>query len=230
MPKLSFGKKSQPRVYVTRALPGDAIERLRERADVAVWHLDTPPPREELVRAVANVDALLCLLTDNIDAGVIDAAQQLRVVSTMAAGYDHIDVEACSRRGIFVTNTPGVLTETTADFAFALLLAAARRLPEAERAVREGRWSTWDPSFMLGQDVSGATLGIVGMGAIGAAVARRARGFDMRILYHNRTQRSDDIALGVTFAPFEKLLAESDFISAHVPLSGDTRHMFNADA
>lgn len=230
MPRMPFGQKSRPRVYVTRDLPGDAIERLRAHADVDVWRQDTPPPREEIVRAVANVDALLCLLTDNIDAGVIDAAPQLRIVSTMAVGYDHIDVAACSRKGILVTNTPGVLTETTADFAFALLLAAARRLPEADRAVREGHWSTWHPSFLLGQDVSGATLGIVGLGAIGAAVARRARGFDMRVLYNNRTQRTDDVDLGVTFAPFEKLLAESDFVSVHVPLTTETRHMFDSDA
>jgi len=230
MPRLPFGHKSRPRVYVTRELPGDAIERLRDHADVDVWHQDTPPPREYIVQAVAQADGLLCLLTDNIDAGVIEAGQRLRIVSTMAVGYDHIDVEACSRRGIMVTNTPGVLTETTADFTFALLLAAARRLPEAERAVRDGRWSTWDPSFLLGQDAGGATLGIVGLGAIGAAVARRARGFDMRVLYYSRTQRPDDVELGVTYAPFEKLLAESDFISVHVPLTAETRHMFNADA
>ncbi len=230
MPKFPFGQKSRPRVYVTRALPGDAIERLREHADVDVWHQDDPPPRDEILNNIASANGLLCLLTDNIDAGVIDAAPQLRVVSTMAAGYDHIDVEACSRKGILVTNTPGVLTETTADFAFALLLSAARRLSEAERAVREGLWTSWHPSFMLGQDVGGATLGIVGLGAIGAAVARRARGFDMRVLYNNRTQRPDDVQLGVTFAPFEKLLAESDFISVHVPLTAETRHMFDNDA
>jgi glyoxylate reductase len=231
MPRLPFGKKStRPRIYVTRALPGDAIERLREHADVDVWREDGPPPREEILRDVADADGLLCLLTDNIDAGVIEAGPQLRIVSTMAVGYDHIDVAACSSRGVLVTNTPGVLTETTADFAFALLLAAARRLPEADRAVREGRWTTWHPSFMLGQDVGGATLGIVGLGAIGAAVARRARGFDMRVLYHSRAQRPDDVDLGVTFAPFEKLLAESDFISVHVPLTSETRHMFNNEA
>ena len=231
MPRMPFRQKSRPRVYVTRDLPGDAIERLRAHADVDVWHQDTPPPREEIVRAVASVDALLCLLTDNIDAGVIEAGQGLRVVSTMAVGYDHIDVAACSRKGILVTNTPGVLTETTADFAFALLLAAARRLPEAERAVREGRWSTWHPSFLLGQDVAGATLGIVGLGAIGAAVARRARGFDMRILYYSRTRRPElEEELGVTYTPLENLLADADFVSVHVPLTADTRHMFNADA
>ncbi len=230
MPRLPFGQKSRPRVYVTRALPGDAIERLREHADVDVWHQDDPPPREEILNNVANAAGLLCLLTDNVDAGVVEAGQQLRIVSTMAAGYDHIDVEACSRKGIFVTNTPGVLTETTADFAFALLLSAARRLSEAERAVRDGRWTTWRPSFLLGQDVHGATLGIVGLGAIGAAVAKRARGFDMRVLYYSRSRRPDiEAELGIEFAPFEELLAEADFVSVHVPLTAETRHMFNSD-
>lgn len=230
MPKLPFGKSNRARVYVTRDLPGDALERLREQADVALWHLDTPPPREEILQGIGRANALLCLLTDNIDAGVIEAGAQLRIVSTMAVGYDHIDVSACTERGIFVTNTPGVLTETTADFAFALMLAAARRLPEAERAVREGRWTTWHPTFLAGSDVGGATLGIVGLGAIGAAVARRARGFDMRVLYYNRTQRQDDHDLGVTYAPFDNLLEESDYISVHTPLTAETRHMFNDDA
>ena len=231
MPKLPFGQKSQPRVYVTRALPGDALERLGEHADVTLWHEDGPPPREEILRNVADADGLLCLLTDNIDAGVLEAGPHLRVVSTMAVGYDHIDVDACSRQGVMVTNTPGVLTETTADFAFALLLSAARRRAEGERAVREGRWTTWHPAFLVGQDVSGATLGLVGLGAIGSAVARRANGFDMRVLYYSRTRRPEaEQDLGVVYAPFENLLAESDFISVHVPLTPETRHMFNDEA
>jgi glyoxylate reductase len=155
----------------------------------------------------------------------------LRVVSNLAVGYDNIDVAACTRRGVLVTNTPGVLTETTADFAFALLLAAARRVVEGERAVREGRWRTWHPSFLLGHDVYGATLGIVGLGAIGQAVARRARGFDMRVLYHSRTRRPElEAELGATYTSFEQLLAESDFVSVHVALTAETRDMFNDDA
>ncbi len=231
MPKLPFGQRSRSRVFVTRQLPGDAIERLRERADVDVWPHDSPPPRDDLLRALADVDGLLCLLTENIDSGVLDAAPRLRVVSTMAVGYDHIDVEACTRRGVLVTNTPGVLTETTADFAFALLLAAARRVAEGDRAVREGLWSTWSPSFLLGGDVAGATLGIVGLGAIGAAVARRARGFDMRLLYASRTAKPQlEAELGVVFVPLDQLLAESDFISVHVPLTAETRRMFDERA
>jgi glyoxylate reductase len=228
---LPFGKKPRPSVFVTRRLPGSALDRLRQRADVAVWPQDLPPPREELLRGVAAAEGLLCLLTDNIDAGVLDAAPSLRIVSTMAVGYDHIDVEACTERGILVANTPGVLTETTADFAFALLLAAARRLPEAERAVREGHWTTWQPSFLLGRDVGGATLGIVGLGAIGTALARRARGFDMRVLYHSRTRRPEtEQELNLTHAPFEELLELSDFVSVHVPLAPETRHLFDEAA
>jgi glyoxylate reductase len=223
-----FSRTPRPRVYVTRALPGDALDRLRAQADVEVWPQDLPPSRDELARALTTAEGLLCLLTDNVDAALIGGAPRLRVVSTMSAGYDHIDVDACTRRGIVVGNTPGVLTEATADLTFALLLAAARRVPEGERVVREGRWTAWHPSFLLGRDVHGATLGIVGLGQIGAAVARRARGFEMRVLYASRTrQPSAEVLLGVGYRNFEALLAESDFVSAHVPLTPETRHLFN---
>jgi glyoxylate reductase len=229
--RLPFGRKSRPRVYVTRQLPGDALDRLRERAQVEVWPKELPPSRDELARALTTAEGLLCLLTDSIDASLLEGAPHLRAVSTMAVGYDHIDVEACTRRGIVVTNTPGVLTEATADLAFALLLAAARRLSEGERAVREGRWTAWHPSFLLGRDVHGATLGIVGLGQIGMAVARRARGFDMRVLYFSRTRRPEaEAELAIEYRSFESLLEESDFVSVHVPLTAQTRHMFNDDA
>ena len=230
-PLLPFGRRPHPRVFVTRQLPGSALDELRERADVSVWEDEQPPTREELIEAVAEVEGLLCLLTDNIDAGLLEAAPRLRVISTMAVGYDHIDVDAATRQGILVCHTPGVLTETTADFAFALLLAAARRLPEGERAAREGRWTTWHPSFLLGQDVYAATLGIVGLGQIGQAVARRARGFQMRVLYHSRTRKPElEQELQCAYASFDNLLAESDFVSVHVPLTPETRHIFNQDA
>ncbi|MEX1254707.1 MAG: D-glycerate dehydrogenase [Dehalococcoidia bacterium] len=219
---------ARPRVYVTRELPGDALDRLRRDAETEVWRNELPPPREELLRAVRDIDGLISLLTDTIDAELLDAAPKLRVVSNVAVGYDNIDVPAATARGVLVCNTPGVLTETTADFAFALLLAAARRLPEAERAVREGRWKTWHPSFLLGRDVYGATLGIVGLGQIGEAVARRARGFSMRVLYTNRTRRDDlERELTVESVGFEDLLAQADFVSVHVPLTPETRHMFD---
>jgi glyoxylate reductase len=222
---------ARPRVFVTRELPGDAVDRLRGEADVDVWPDELPPPRDVLLSAVRDIDGLLSLLTDTIDSELLDAAPKLRVVSNVAVGYDNIDVAAATARGVLVCNTPGVLTETTADFAFALLLAAARRLPEAERAVREGRWKTWHPSFMLGRDMHGATLGIVGLGKIGEAVARRARGFSMRVLYTNRDRRPDvEHELGAEFADLDTLLAESDFVSVHVPLTEETRRMFNDDA
>ena len=221
------GQRSRPRVYVTRQLPGDALDRLREQAQVDIWGDDLPPPRDELLAALAEAEGLICLLTDNIDAGLLQEAPNLRAISTMAVGYDHIDIEAATANGVLVTHTPGVLTETTADFTFALLLSAARRLPEGERAVREGRWSSWSPSFLLGRDVHGATLGIVGLGEIGLAVARRARGFGMRVLYHSRTRKpAAEEELGCVYVGFDELLDESDFVSVHLPLTPETRHLF----
>ena len=231
MVRLPIGKKDRPRVYVTRQLPGGGIDRLQRECDVKVWDEDLPPPRDRLIEEARHAEALLCLLTDNIDAALFESAPRLRVVSTMAVGYDHIDVDAATRRGVLVTHTPGVLTETTAEFAFALMIAAARRLPEAERAVREGRWTAWQPSFLLGRDLHGATLGIVGLGAIGQALARRARAFDMRVLYYSRTAKPEvDRELGITYCPFDELLSQSDFVSVHLPLAPQTRHLFDDEA
>jgi glyoxylate reductase len=217
----------RPSVFVTRALPGgDALPRLEAAADVEVWPEESPPPHDEIVRRAADADALLTMLSDRIDAAVLDAGKRLRVVANMAVGYDNIDIPAATERGILVTNTPGVLTETTADLAFALLLAAARRVAEGDRLTRTGGWKAWHPSFLLGRDVHGATLGIVGLGQIGQAVARRARGFDMRLLYHSRTRRREaESDLGLEFVELEQLLKESDFVSLHVFLSPQTRHL-----
>jgi len=217
----------KPSVFVTRALPGgDALPRLQAAAEVDVWPEESPPPHDELVRRAADADALLTMLSDRIDAAVLDAGRRLRVVANMAVGYDNVDVPAATARGILVTNTPGVLTETTADLAWALLLAAARRVAEGDRLTRTGGWKAWHPSFLLGRDVHGATLGIVGLGQIGLAVARRARGFDMRLLYHSRTRRPEaESELGLEFVELEQLLKESDFVSLHVFLSPQTRHL-----
>ncbi len=223
----------QLRVLVTREIPEAGLRLLRDAAFVDVWDGVLPPPRDELLRRVAGVDGLLALLTDRVDDELLDAAgPQLKVVSNFAVGYDNIDVAACARRGIPVGNTPGVLTEATADLAFTLLLAVARRIPEADSFVRDDRWLTWGPLLLLGRDVSGATLGIVGFGRIGREVARRAGGFGMRVLYHDRERARGEVEaeLRATYVDMETLLAESDFVSVHVSLSAETRHLIDAAA
>ncbi len=223
---------ARPRVFVSRIIPEVGLSLIREACDVDLWDGDLPPPRDELLRRVAGCDGALTLLTDRVDDEFLDAAGPgLKVVSNYAVGFDNIDVAACARRGIPVGNTPGVLTETTADLAFALMMAAARRLPEGDRFVRAGSWKTWGPLLLLGPDVHGGTIGIVGFGRIGQAVARRAQGFGMEILYHDVNQLPDDVTgpLGATFLPLEDLLARSDFVSLHVNLSPVTRHLINAE-
>lgn len=220
-----------PRVFVTRALPGNAIERLGEEAAVEVWPGELPPSPAQLLRRSAAATGLICLLTDSIGEEFIAASPRLRVVSNVATGYDNIDIDAATKRGIAVTNTPGVLDETTADFAFALLMAVARRVVEADRFVREGNWKTWDPGLLLGIDVHGATLGLVGMGKIGSAVARRAGGFGMRVLYHARNRQLDvESECGARHSDLNGLLAEADFVSIHVPLTEETRGMIGGRA
>jgi glyoxylate reductase len=185
---------------------------------------------EELRAAVSGRDAVLCLLTDPIDATVLEAARGCRVFANMAVGYNNIDVAAATRLGILVTNTPGVLTEATADLAWTLILGVARRVAEGDRAMREGRYPGWGPLYMLGGDVTGRTLGLVGPGRIAAAVAERARGFRMPILYAGRRDSPEIEALGGRRAPLDRLLAESDFVSLHVPLTPETRHLIDARA
>ncbi|MGI8657431.1 MAG: NAD(P)-dependent oxidoreductase, partial [Candidatus Limnocylindria bacterium] len=176
----------RPRVLITRLIPGAGLDPVRAACDVDLWEDELPPPRDELLRRVAGMDGLLALLTDRVDDELLDAAgPDLRVVSNFAVGFDNIDVPALTRRGIAGGNTPGVLTETTADLAFTLLMAAARRIPESVDYVRDGHWRTWGPKLLMGVDIHGATLGIVGFGRIGREMARRGRGFGMRILYHD---------------------------------------------
>ena len=223
-----------PRVFVTRELPGDHFAALRSdpQFQLDIWPGDFPPPREDLLDRVRGVDGLLCLITDRIDDAVLDAAgAQLRVVSQMAVGVDNVDVAACTARGIPVGNTPGVLTETTADIAWALILAAARRVVESAEFVKRGDWKTWGPLLMAGVDVHDRTLGVVGFGQIGQAVARRAQGFGMRTLYWNRTPRPERAAqLGAQLRSLDQLLAESDFVSLNVALTDDTHHLIDAAA
>jgi lactate dehydrogenase-like 2-hydroxyacid dehydrogenase len=197
-----------------------------------LWDDELPPPRDALLRRVAGCDGVLTLLTDRVDDEFLDAAgPRLKVVSNYAVGFDNVDVAACARRGIPVGNTPGVLTDTTADLAFALLMAAARRVPEGDRFVRAGSWKTWGPLLLLGPDVHGATIGIVGFGRIGQAVARRAQGFGMEVLYHDLEPLPPSLTdpLGATFLPLEELLPRSDFVTLHVNLSPVTRHLINAE-
>ncbi|HLY32735.1 MAG TPA: D-glycerate dehydrogenase [Ktedonobacterales bacterium] len=221
----------RPKVYVTRVIPEATLELLRASCDVSVWPGELPPPYETLKREARDAEGILCLLTDRIDAALLDACPRLRVVSNLAVGYDNIDVAAATTRGILVGNTPGMLDETTADFAFALLLAAARRIVEGVDNVRTGGWRTWGPLTLLGADIHHATLGVIGLGRIGARVAQRARGFEMRVLYATPMRRPAhqelEARLGLTYASLDDLFAQADFVSIHAPLNEQTRGLFN---
>lgn len=222
------------RVFVTRELPGQGFaDLLGDPAfNLDVWPEDFPPSRDALLKHVVGVDGLVCLITDAIDAEVLDAAgRQLKVVSQMAVGVDNVDVAACSARGIPVGNTPGVLTDTTADMAWALILASARRVVEAAEYVKEGQWKTWTPTQMAGIDVYGSTLGIIGFGAIGQAIARRAQGFGMRVLCWNRSPRpAEAAAVGAEQCEFDQVLSQADFVCVSIALTDDTRDLISAPA
>jgi len=220
------------KVFVTRMLPEEALNLLRSRFEVEIWPGEEPPPKSLLIEKVKVIDGLYCLLTDKIDEEIIEAAgEQLRGISQVAVGYDNINVEAATKRGIYVTNTPGVLTDTTADLAFALLVATARRIAEADRYVRNGKWKIpWGLTMMLGQDVWGKTIGIIGMGRIGSAVAKRAMGMNMKILYHDVVRNEEaERELGAEYVDLGTLLKESDFVSIHVSLSPLTHHLMNEE-
>jgi lactate dehydrogenase-like 2-hydroxyacid dehydrogenase len=206
------------RCFVTRDLPGPALDRLRAEHEVEVWPERLPPPRERLAAGAAAADGLLTMLTDAVDAELIAACPSLRAISNCAVGTDNVELAAATERGIPVGNTPDVLTDSTADLAVALMLAIARRLPEGERAVRAGEWLTWEPAWLLGRDLNGATVGIVGRGRIGSAVARRLEGFGCRVLFAGRGDR----------AALDELLAESDFVTLHCPLTAETRGLVGA--
>ncbi|PLZ81063.1 D-glycerate dehydrogenase [Fischerella muscicola CCMEE 5323] len=218
---------TQAKVFITRRLPTQ-LHRLEEVANVEVWSEPQPPPYQVLLEKVQEVDGLLCLLTDQIDQQLIQVGKSLKVISQMAVGFDNIDIPTATARRIPVGNTPGVLTDATADLTWALLMAAARRVVEADRFVRSHLWQTWEPDLLLGPDIAGATLGIVGFGRIGQAVARRAKGFDMRIIYTSKHRCNSELEqnLGVEFADFASLLQVSDFVTIHTPLSAETDHLF----
>lgn len=219
------------KVYVTRHLPEAALNELVQGCDVEIWDHETPPPYDLIVEKVRDKEGLLCLLTDRIDAALMDASPRLKVISQCAVGFDNVDLVAATERGIPVGNTPGVLTDATADFAFTLLMAAARRVGEAIDYVRAGHWQTWGLTLLLGQDVYGATLGLIGFGRIGQAVARRARGFDMRVLYYDVMRQPEaEAELRAEYRPLDELLQESDYVSLHVSLTEQTQGFMDARA
>ncbi len=222
---------AKPKVFVCRRIAQEALDKIARVAELAVWPDELPPPSTVIREKAKDVDGLLSLLTDKIDAAIINGATRLRVISNIAVGYDNIDVAEATKRHILVGITPGVLTETSADFAFSLLMAAARRVVEADRYTRQGKWKTWGPFVLLGQDIHHATLGIVGLGRIGKEIAKRARGFDMKILYHDtiRCPPQEESRLGIEFVDkLPILLAKADFISVHVPLTPQTRRLIGA--
>ncbi|HET7616543.1 MAG TPA: D-glycerate dehydrogenase [Bacillales bacterium] len=220
-----------PLVYVTRKVPDEALLQLKEAAKVESWpEEEKPVDREVLLEKASRADALITMLTDRIDEEVFERAKHLKIVANVAVGYDNIDVQAAARRDITVTNTPDVLTDTTADLTFALLMATARRLTEASDYVKNDEWSIWSPMQLAGRDIHHKTIGIVGMGRIGEAVAKRAKGFDMNVLYHNRSRKFEAVReLGARYADFEELLGAADFVVCLTPLTPETKHLFREE-
>jgi len=221
----------KPKVYVTREMPERGLSIIKQRFEAEVWQDYAPLPKKTIIEKAAKVDALATLLSDQIDAEVFDAAPNLKIVAQMAVGFDNIDVKEATKRGIYVTNTPGVLTETTADFAWALLMAVARRVVEADKYVRLGKWKVgWHPMMMQGRDVYGATIGIVGLGRIGCAIAKRAKGFDMTVLYYDVIRRPDfEKEYYIQFTQLDTLLQKADFVTINVPLTKETHHLMNEE-
>jgi len=224
-----MSQQHRPTVAVTRIIPEAGLRLVREATDMRLWERELPPSPDELADLLRGCDGALTLLTDRIDGAVLDREPQLRVVSNFAVGHDNVDVPAATARGVAVCNTPGVLTAATADATWSLLMAASRRIVEGVDYVRADRWKTWGPTLLLGQEVTGATLGIIGFGRIGKEVAKRARGFDMNVLvYDTYRDEAAERELGVTFRPLDDLLRESDFVTLHVALTPETRHLIGA--
>jgi len=223
---------ARPRVYITRTIPEAGMNVLRTYCDIEVNPEESPPTKEELEKRLQDKDALLCLVTERIDKEIIASGSRLKVISSISVGYEHIDVAEATKRGIYVTFTPGVLTDATADFAWSLIMATARRVAEADRYVRNGRWKiAWGPMMFLGSEIYGRTLGILGLGRIGSAVVKRAKGFQMRLIYYDviRAPREREEELGIEYMPLENVLREADFVTIHVPLTPETRHLIGKD-
>jgi glyoxylate reductase len=219
----------KPTVYITRQIPEEALTLISNSCEVRMWkEKDTPVPREVLEKEIAEADGLYCLLTESIDEALINQTKNLKVISNMAVGYNNIDVATATKKGIMVTNTPGVLTETTADLTFALLMATARRLEEGSDFLRNGQWKTWSPMLLTGQDIHGATLGIIGLGRIGEALARRAKGFNMNVMYHNRSRKQEaEKEINIKYADMRTVLKESDFVCVLTPYTPETHHLID---
>lgn len=217
---------TKPYIFMTRFVTDEVVDLLKKSYTVDVWNGDKPIPKDILIEKAKKADAILSMLTDKIDKEVMEQANKLKVISNMAVGYDNIDIEFASEKGILVTNTPGILSETTADLTFALLMATARRICEANRYVLEGNWNSWSPMLLTGQDIFGSTLGIIGMGRIGEAVAKRAKGFNMNVLYYNRNRKTDiEKELGVKYQDFDELLKESDYVILLTPATPETKDL-----
>ncbi|MFE8696131.1 2-hydroxyacid dehydrogenase [Cytobacillus sp. FJAT-53684] len=221
----------KPKVFITRKIPTHLLNKLEEVCEVSIWnHEDTPVPRKVLEEKIVDAVGLFCLLTETIDEELLQKADNLKVISNMAVGYNNINVDAASKKGIIVTNTPGVLTETTADLTFALLMATARRIPEASDYLRDGKWSTWSPMQLTGQDIYNSTIGIIGLGRIGEALAKRAKGFNMNILYYNRSRKLEaEKELGLQYSTLENLLKESDYVCIMTPYTPETKNMIRKE-
>jgi len=218
------------KVFSSRKLPGMSMERLNEQFDFTYNPLDRNLTYEELLEEAKGKHGIITMLSDRVDGNLLDAAGGVEIIANYAVGYNNMDIEAATERGVYLSNTPDVLTDDTADMAFALILAVARRIPEADRLTRNGLYKGWGPEFMLGRSVSGKTLGIIGAGRIGKAVVKRAVGFGMDIVYYNRSRKRDVENLGAKYLSFKKLLAKSDIVSVHVPLGKETYHMIDGDA
>jgi glyoxylate reductase len=221
-----------PKILVTRAIPDDAMAVLQPHFEIEQYDKHTAIPRPLLLKKIKDKDGLLCILTEKVDQELLDAAPRLKAVSTYSVGFDHVDVKACTARGVTVTNTPGVLTETTADFTWALLMAAARRVVEGDKFMRAGKYKAWDPMMILGVDVFGKTLGIVGFGRIGQAVARRAMGFGMKVIYYDTQRIFPEVEkqFGAEYRELDDVLRDSDFLSLHTVLDANTRHLIDGRA
>ncbi|WP_099160009.1 2-hydroxyacid dehydrogenase [Virgibacillus ndiopensis] len=219
----------KPLIYITRKIPNEVIESYFDSFDIRMWErADIPVPRDLLLKEMEHADALLCLLTESIDKELLEKATKLKIVANMAVGYDNVNIIAARNKGIIVTNTPDVLTDTTADLTFTLLMATARRIVEGNNFIKQDKWEHWSPLLLAGSDIHHKTIGIVGMGRIGQAVAKRAKGFEMEILYHNRSRNFEaEQEFQATFCKIDELLDKSDFVVSLVPLTKETRYMFN---